>query len=84
MFTSNYSNAKIEMYDSGAKRSKHHGSANQDPADHNHRSAAIAVDKYAAHRSCTEGRKISLFFRYLLSLKVYSAEAIFPTDLLRT
>lgn len=61
LFTSNYSNAKIEMYDGSAKRSKHHGSANQDPADHNHRSAAIAVDKYAADRSCTEGRKISLF-----------------------
>lgn len=61
LFTSNYSDAKIQMHDSTAKRSKHHGAANQDPTDHDHGSAAVAVDKYAAHRSCTEERNISLF-----------------------
>ncbi len=49
------------MHNSSTKRRKHHGGAHQDPADHNHRSAAIAVDKYTTHRSCTE-KRIILFF----------------------
>lgn len=61
VFTSNHSNAKIEMYDGSPKRSEHHASTDQDPADHHHRSAAIAVDKYAAYRSCTDERKTRLF-----------------------
>lgn len=51
LFTSNDTNAKIEMYDRGPERSEHHAGADQDSSDHNHRSAAIAVDKYATHRS---------------------------------
>lgn len=57
VFTSNHPNAKIEMYDGSPKRSEHHASTDQDPADHHHRSAAIAVDKHAAYRSCTDERK---------------------------
>lgn len=63
------------MYDSLAKRSKHHASADQEPADHNHGSAAIAIDKYTAYRSCTGERNISLS-GYLLSVKLYSTDAI--------
>lgn len=70
LFTSNYSNAKIEMHDITAKRSKHHGSANHDPTDHNHRSAAITVDKYTAHRSCTEERKDLLHWGYVCFSKI--------------
>lgn len=61
IFTSNNPNAKIEMYDGSPKRSEHHASTDQDPADHHHRSAAIAVDKYAAYRSCTDKRKTCLW-----------------------
>lgn len=55
-FTSNDSNTKIQMHDSSAKRSKHHGSANHDSTNHNHRSASITVNKNTAYRPCTEKR----------------------------
>lgn len=49
------------MHDRFAKRSEYHASADHDPTDHNDGSAAIAVDKYAAHRSCTEEREKNLW-----------------------
>lgn len=57
VFTSNHSNAKIEMHDRSAKRSEHHGGADHDPADHHNWSAPIAVDENAADGSCTEERE---------------------------
>lgn len=83
-FTSNHSNAKIEMYDRSAKRSEHHGGADHDPAHHHNWSAPIAVDENAADGSCTgEREKLTLYWS-LVSLKRHSSEATFTTDLLRT
>lgn len=56
------------MHDSSAKRSKHHCSANHDSTNHNHRSAAITINKYTAHRSCTEKRNNSQHCRYMFWL----------------
>lgn len=56
LITSNDTNAKIEMYDRGPEGSEHHAGADQDSSDHDHRSAAIAVDKYATHRSWGDER----------------------------
>lgn len=63
IFTSDYSDTEIQVYDGGAKGSEHHGTADHQPAGHDHRSAAEAVDEYTAQRSCTEGRHV---VQYLL------------------
>lgn len=44
------------MYNTSAKRRKHHAKANQQPANHNDRSAAIAIDKNAAQGACRDDR----------------------------
>ena len=68
--TSNYSNTNIQMYDTGAKRSEHHARTNHHPADHNHWSAAIAVDKDTAHWSCTKEEGHDSFNGYFTALKI--------------
>ena len=72
------------MDDTCVKGGEHHAGANEDPTDQDHRSAAIPVDEYAAHRSCTEERNVSLFFWYFPPLDGYSAETKSATDLLHT
>lgn len=83
LLTSNYANAKIEMYNRGPERSEHHASADQDSADHDHRSATIAVDKYATHRSWGDGRN-NHSSGCILSRSILVAETLFATDLQHT
>lgn len=51
------------MYYISSKRSESHASANQDPTNYNHRSAAIAIDQYTADRACTQERNILHFWQ---------------------
>lgn len=60
--TSNDSNAYIQMHNGIGERGSNHGNCTHNPTSNDHRSAAIAIDQYAAHwpcRSKREERKIS-------------------------
>lgn len=71
IFTSDDSDTNIKMYDCSAKGGEYHSSTENHPTDQHHRSAAVAVDKDTADRSCTEERNNSCFW------ELYGTEATF-------
>lgn len=73
------------MYDTSAKRRKHHADANQQPADHNDRSAAIAIDQNAAQGACRDdgGGETTHFFG-TFSQWSFTLPTEFSTDLQHT